>query len=109
MNDCTYLTLYNSKDGYVVKCVYCNKIQLAFGNSILTLSQDEFQSLRCQTTDKIRENKFIGFPEQKNITFHTKSKSVMMVFSFKDLELLYEMIEHANLMLEVNNIVLNQN
>ena len=109
MENCNYFTLHYSKDGYVVKCAYCNKIQLGFGNMILNLSQDEFQSFRHQTADKIKENKFTGFPYQKNITFQTDSKNIMMVFSFKDLGVLFEMLQQANLRLEVNNLILNQN
>src|SRR6187402_1472834 len=99
MNDCSYLTLYYSKDGYVVKCVHCNKIQLAFGNMLLNFSLEEFQGFRHETADKIQGNKFTAFPEQKNITYYTDSMNVMLVFSFKDIEKLYEMLQQANLML----------
>lgn len=109
MNDCSYLTLYYSKDGYVIKCVHCNKIQMAFGNVMMNLTLNEFQGLRQETIDQIRENKFPAFPEQKNITFYTGSSNIMLVFSHKDLEMLYEMLQQANLMLEVNNLLLNQN
>ncbi len=109
MNDCSYLTLYYSKDGYVIKCVYCHKIQLAFGNIILNLSLDEFQNFRYQTIDKLNENKSTGFPDQRNISFPTASTNIRMVFSFKDLGLLYEMLQQANLILEINNLILNQN
>jgi uncharacterized HAD superfamily protein len=109
MNDCTYQTLYYSKDGYVVKCVHCNKFQIAFGNVLINLTPEEFQNFRHQTTEKIKDNKFVDFPDQKNITFYTDSHNIMLVFSFSDLEILYEMLQQANLMLEVNNILLNQN
>lgn len=109
MSDCNYLTLFYSKDGYVVKCIHCSKIQMAFGNVILNLSTREFQEMRLKTIDKIRENKFPAFPEQKNITYNTDSDNIRLVFSFRDLEVFYEMLQQANLMLEVNNILLNQN
>ncbi len=109
MSDCSYLTLYYSKDGYVVKCVHCNKIQLAVGNIMLNLSLSEFQELRLETIEKIKEHRFPAFPEQKNITFYTDSNNIMLVFSYKDLEMLFEMLQQAYLRLEVNNIILNQN
>ena len=109
MSDCNYLTLFYSKEGYVVKCIHCDKIQMAFGNVILNLSQKEFQEIRLETIDKIREHRNPAFPEQKNITYYTDSDNIRLVFSYKDLELFYEILQQANLMLEVNNILLNQN
>lgn len=44
---CQFQALYhNDKIGYAIRCVECEKIQVAYGNLVMTFSREDFNSFR---------------------------------------------------------------
>src|SRR5687768_15005602 len=53
---CQYQTLYHDDStGYVVRCQECEKIQLGYGNVMITFSRSDFEDFRWWLR-KIRED-----------------------------------------------------
>jgi hypothetical protein len=94
---CHYQTLYHDADkGYVVHCLLCDHLQVAFGNVALTLCRDEFywfqHSMNLLHGDLTRENKTSA---QKNITVPTPCDGIMLLLTYKELETLNHMLDAA--------------
>lgn len=95
---CHYQTLYlNSDKGYVIHCLLCDHLQVAFGNVAITLCRDEFQwfkqSMAILHQDLTRDNKTSTV---KNISVPTPCDGVMLLLNFKELEELNHMLDAAD-------------
>ena len=94
---CNYQTLYHdNKSGYVIRCEECENLQVTFGNIIITFGKEDF-------------NKFIGVvkdlrakqqPEAdivvKSIIIPTPCDGVRLLFSYRELQELENMLEAAD-------------
>jgi hypothetical protein len=102
---CNYQVLSHNCYGYVVCFKHCNHFQVAFGTTVLSLTEAEYNQLNYN----IKTQKFLQFdnssPHQKNIKINTPSASISLVLSFNELANLIDLIEEANVMLEIENML----
>src|SRR5687768_2600021 len=94
---CSYQTLFHDDNtGYVVRCNECEKIQLGFGNLMLTLSTDEFNSFRCWLKKIMVEQS----PAQKEtircIVIPSPCEGIKLLLSLRELRDLDHMLEVAD-------------
>ncbi|HVX48554.1 MAG TPA: DUF6686 family protein [Chitinophagaceae bacterium] len=97
---CSYQTLYyNQSGGYIIRCLQCNNIQLAFGNVAITLPGTEFPAFfdlikkfagNLSSTDVVH-SKTIYIPTPcdgiKLLLSHTELKELVAMLDIADSEL----------------------
>ncbi|MEI6950109.1 DUF6686 family protein [Paraflavisolibacter sp. H34] len=94
---CQIQTLYHDQQvGYVVRCPDCAKLQIGFGNLVLTLDPDGFDQLHRQVRCTLRE--YIPCPNKaaKNIMLHTNHEACKLILSEEELLDLHHMLEEAD-------------
>ncbi len=94
---CSYQTLFHDDNtGYVVRCKECEKIQLGFGNLMLTVSEDEFNSFHCRIKKIMSEQS----PDQKEtvrfIVIPTLCEGMKLLLSLRELREFDYMLEEAD-------------
>ncbi len=103
---CTFKTLYhNHTSGYVVSCIQCNNLQVAFLGLLLNMDADEFNGLAttvAEIKDRVAdmENR-----TQKCITVSTPAEKIKLFLTCDELVSLHEMLEEADTELRVNRLL----
>lgn len=93
---CDFDTLYFGNDGYVARCKECERFQIAFGTSVLTLNQLEFEAMTRQINSKLiaAQNDISGCC--KNILLVTPSQYVQMCVTKDEALRFQKMMEDAD-------------
>ncbi len=94
---CNYHTwFHNDKSGYVIECIQCNKIQVCFGNLLLSFRQQTFENFRRY----VEKNAATVRPDSqrhiKSLLLTTSCQGINMILSESELEGLYQMLEYAD-------------
>lgn len=103
---CNYQTLFHDDDtGYVVLCKKCNKIQIDYGNLMLTVSDEGFQSFRWWL-HKIREEQPAGIKQNlRCIILPTPCEGIKLLVSMRELTEFENMLETADSELQSLNLL----
>ncbi len=94
---CNYQTLYHEdKTGYVVRCTECEKLQIGYGNLMLTFGEEDFASFRWWLK-KIKDEQH---PSQNKtlrcIAIPTPCEGMKLLLSMTELTEFSEMLETAD-------------
>lgn len=94
---CHYQTLYHDDNtGYVVRCGDCEKIQIGFGNMVITFTTADFDSFRWWL-QKIKDDQH---PSQKttvrSIMIPTPCEGMKLLLSLRELTDFTEMLDKAD-------------
>ena len=94
---CYYQTLYHDeKTGYVIRCSECEKIQVSYGNLLVTFNTGEFESFR-RWLPKIRdEHQPSGNNRVRSLVIPTPCEGVKFVLSPRELEEYSNILELAD-------------
>lgn len=94
---CSYQTLFHDDNtGYVVRCNECEKIQLGFGNLMLTVATDEFDSLRRLLKKILGEQGPVPKENLRQIVVPTPCERMKLLLSVRELRELDRMLEEAD-------------
>jgi len=94
---CHYQTLYHDEqNGYVVRCSGCEKIQLGFGNLLVTFGQDEFSAFRWWLRRIKDEQDPALNPTLRCIMIPTPCEGMKWLLSPRELDELDSMLESAD-------------
>ena len=102
---CNIKVLHHNEHGHVVQCANCRQLQIGYGNTIISMGINEFQKFRKVISESCKDSKDSLSPQVSNITIHTPSQQIKLVFSVQELELLHDLIGQAGIMMEVNSIL----
>ena len=102
---CQFLNWYANEDGYVVQCRDCMHFQLSFGTTMLTLSEEQFQTFVAIVAYKKQEMVSLQDSNCKNIIVPTPSNSVNIILNEKDLNFLYDMTQTADNEVKANQLL----
>lgn len=102
---CTHRILAHNENGYVVLCAKCNHIQIAFGTTIICLTEEQFAYFKMSAYNQFNHYKDDGFPQQKIIQMPTFSVNTKIILSFIELKKLIELIEEADILIQVDKII----
>lgn len=102
---CNTKVLEHTKFGYIARCNKCENIQVAFGTSAITLDEEQFHEFRETIRDYHEAYACKESPEVKDLYIPTEVPSISLVFSYKEIEILMEMLEQASLSLEVHKVL----
>lgn len=98
--------LHQDQYGYVVRCVHCRCIQIAFNNIAIDQDLSEFHSM-VQVIDTYYREHCHGAGQEchlRNIFVDTPFEKFRLIFSFTELHKLHNMLQKVRLMLEVDDI-----
>ena len=104
---CTYHTLYHSENnGYIIKCLQCQNIQLAFGNVCITFPADDFGSF-FNIIKKFSGNLSSTVTvHAKTIYIPTPCEEVKLLLSHAEVNSLVEMLDVADTELKSLHLIL---
>lgn len=102
---CTYVTLHSGANGYIVKCESCEKYQLAFLSSLLTLDEEEYKKICQQTKEQITQTSVGSNTNCKSILLQTGCDDVKIILSPLELRDLHEMLEDADVTERTNALL----
>jgi len=94
---CQYQTLFHSDNtGYVVRCNECDKLQIGYGNIMLTVNQEGFAAFHWWLKH-IRDEQDPGIKETlRCITIPTPCEGVKLLLSMRELQEFEQMLEDAD-------------
>lgn len=93
---CEFQSLYFNDDGYVVRCKQCNCYQLAFGTTLITLTQQDFKAI-CKTAKyKCIEEDFSFSKHSKCVVIPTPSCGLFLLFTREEAIRFNEILEEAD-------------
>jgi hypothetical protein len=94
---CSYQTLFHDDNtGYVVRCGECCKLQIGFGNLMLTVNEEGFASFRW-VLKKIRDEQPENLRESlRCIVVPTPCEGVNFLLSLRELWEFNAMLESAD-------------
>jgi hypothetical protein len=94
---CQFQSLYFNDDGYVVYCKKCNRYQLAFGSSLLTLKPGDFTVFCNVVKRKCREeHDFSTAEHSKTVVIPTPCNGMYMLLTKKEARLFHRILEEAD-------------
>src|SRR5689334_20610342 len=93
---CHFQTLYVDGDNYVIFCLECNCYQILFGNTLVSLQEEDFDLLRHVVNLKYEESNFFPRQSLRNITIPTPSDGVYILLTKEETGLFANMLEHAD-------------
>lgn len=102
---CTYKTLTKSKHGYLIYCTKCKHYQLAFGTSLINMSEGEFEEFKRVAQEQFSEQRNSSMEWYKSIQLPVFAQNNIMVLSYVELKYLIDMIQQAELLEEVDVIL----
>lgn len=102
---CDYKILHHCADGYVVKCLECGCLKLAFGNTAMAMDEQQFYEFKDAVTEHYRAYRKCVSPTQKRIHIPTALPSLSLLYSLEDLEQLAELLDEAHLSLEIEKML----
>ncbi|RYY55828.1 MAG: hypothetical protein EOO05_19180 [Chitinophagaceae bacterium] len=94
---CHYQTLYHDDSlGYAVRCNECEKIQLGYGNMVITFSQEDFDAFRSWLV-RIRDEQDPAISSGlRCILIPTPCEGMKLLLSKRELDEFVVMLETAD-------------
>ena len=103
---CQPKRLYLNKFGEITQCNCSARIQLAFGNFILALSEAELRVLQDYIPPLYEEEKSLSQSvRERNIYLSPSIHHLMLAFSLEELAGLMDLINQAAIVLEIQKII----
>jgi hypothetical protein len=102
------IPLHHTPHGFIGFCDHCQKIHLAFGVVFMQLDLTEFRTWHLHLQAEMHQAQHRICPKEKHFLFPTESPNLRLLFNWKELEQLDELIAPALLMLETNEILGNR-
>lgn len=92
---CQFKQLYSSGTGYVIRCNQCNNLQVLFDGTMLSISEDEFETFLVHVRHHAGKE-MPPDPGIKSIVLATPRQGVHLVLSAREFRLLQNMLEEAD-------------
>lgn len=94
---CDHQTLFHDDAlGYVVRCNSCEKIQLGYGNLVITFSQPDFDCFRSRVNRMQPEQDRGMNPASRCIMIPTPCDGIKLLVSLRELDEFVEMLDTAD-------------
>lgn len=93
---CEFDSLYNGDEGYVIRCKQCGNYQLAFLSTVLTLSENNFESLCKLVNHKCRQVNNTVSDNRKNVAIQTPAEGVFILLTANEVKRFRKILEQAD-------------
>lgn len=105
---CNHKVLSHNRYGYIIKCSSCRHYQVAFGTTVLCLSEEQYRDLTSHMNDQHELYKHDGEDLRKIIHLPTYCEHAFMVLNVKELKRFLVLVKEADLMAEVQALLINK-
>lgn len=102
---CGYKMLQHDERGYVTRCSRCRHLHVAFGTTVLAFTTDQFYEFAQQIEGYREMHRHTSCPEEKNIQVPTLLRTVMLLYSYRELDALYSLLADARKKLDHEQLV----
>lgn len=102
---CVSKILHYSDHGCVSVCKECRRIQLCFGTTVTTHSENEFKDYCVFVKTMMKKYEFSENRFQKKIIIKTAVENLSLLYSANDLECLDELLSQSALLLSVHHVL----
>ena len=93
---CDYQTLFHDdQTGYIVRCNSCEKIQLAYGNLVITFSEEEFPRFHSRISRMHAQQDRSINKASRCIMIATPCQAMKLLVSLQELDEFVVMLETA--------------
>jgi hypothetical protein len=82
---CNYATLINCGQGYVIRCNKCDRIQVAFGTSVISFTRVQYEGYVVLVDDKYKEYRYTRCREEKVVTIPAPVAGVSTILTVREL------------------------
>ena len=89
---CCFKTLYSNEHGYITRCASCRHLHIAFGTTVLALNQEQFYAYAETVSSCYQANRDRDCPDQKAIQIPTIVKSILLLYSVRELSHLLHLL-----------------
>lgn len=102
---CEHKVLSHNQNGYIIRCLECDHFQIGFGTTVISFSPGQFARFK-----KSAELQYFLFQKDKNIPLRkdidlpTFSKNVQLMLNYAELVNLWNLIEEASVMLQLEKL-----
>jgi hypothetical protein len=94
---CNYKTwFYEEKKGYIIECDKCGKVQVGFGNVLLSFLKEEFDTFRQHILNAYNRKYPVIDAGIKHIFIPTSCKGLTVLLNTQELEDFHHMLEYAD-------------
>ena len=94
---CSYKTwYYDDSIGYVIECGKCKKLQIGFGNVLITFLKEEFCSFRKHIDTIYERHEPAADATVKHIMIPTPCIGLTLLLNTKEMKELHEMLEYVD-------------
>ncbi len=94
---CKSKILKNSDAGYVMHCKSCDKVQVAFGTTIVSMTQPKFYEYIKLVDELYSIHNLYPYRNEKMVKIPTPAKEMLMIYTVNELnDLLHLLIEGRN-------------
>lgn len=93
---CDFQPLYFGSEGYLVRCLACGHLQLAFGTAVITLNESDFQSFHQQVKDRLLLDHRAEDDHCKKVILPIPYAGVHLLLSYAELDQLDWMLDEAD-------------
>ncbi len=105
---CNHKVLAHNRNGYVIRCAGCKHFQVAFGTTVLCLSQSQYNDLALHMRDQFSLYKYDEKDMRKIIHLPTYCEHAFMVLNVKELKRFLVLVNEADMMMEVQSLLINK-
>ena len=99
--------LLHDESGFIGDCPSCATLHIALGVVVYALERQQFALWYGKITDEYNAFKHKICPHAKHFVFDTGSKTMRLVFNWKELHQLIHLIEPGLVVLEARRILNN--
>lgn len=100
---CNFKVLEYNPTGYVMRCQDCGHLQMAFGNVVLNLVEEDFWSFKeLISINAEKNNTADNSPETTCIYIDTPCRNMKLLFSLNEIKNVAKLLEEAALLLQIN-------
>lgn len=94
---CSYQTLFhNDRSRYIIRCEECAKIQVAYGNLVMTSERNDFDTFHAWIK-KIYEGRQTSLsPAVRSIMVPSPCQGMCLLLSYNELKELNSMLDEAD-------------
>lgn len=103
---CQYKVYHQSELGYVIKCHGCEHLQLAFGTTAITFTNEQFDEFANTIREYHEAYREEFFRDQKTIRIPTTAVSIALAFSVNEMEKLMDMLNEALVLIQVDELLI---
>jgi hypothetical protein len=83
-------------ENFVIQCIRCHKIQVAFGMFLGSFSEKEFHAFRNGIRSKAGQLHPMENSSDKTIVLKTSCDSLKLLFSYDELQQLHRLLDEAD-------------